>query len=389
MKLVRFLLIMIVAAAVVFLGPQLTGYIRQRDAIPPGVILGGVSIGGATANEAEANVRKVFESPILVYHDDRRLVLRAEDIGFTVDAASMVAEAQRYGRGLYYVRDFLLYLADKPPLGGDVPLRFDYDRGKLGAWLQAQATAYDNDPTPAYAKLDTLQFVPGEPGRYSDLNTTAANILAAFTNAYDRQARFVFDETPPLPPDTSTLESALRQRMQQFPGIYSLYYQDLNSGQVIDVDGDTPFAGMSTVKIPILLKVYFDHDLPLDPRDQQLDQRHREIGHGQQCRRQRPALLHRRWRYRHRRPAGHRLRPSVGLAEHVHRHPLRQRSHPCPPFAPRPTPIPNTIPSPTRPCRRRPPTSARCWPTSASVRRDAATCWPPIPTISARLSARN
>ena len=39
----------------------------------------------------------------------------------------------------------------------------------------------------------------------------------------------------------------------------------MSPGDEIDVDADTAFAGMSTVKIPILLKLYYDRDLPLDP----------------------------------------------------------------------------------------------------------------------------
>lgn len=265
MKLTRVLIVLLFAVAVVFLGPQFAGYVSARDAIPPGVTLGGMDIGGATTSEAVANLRQVFESPILVYHGNKRLVLHPEQIDFRIEAEDMVREAQDYGRGLYYLRDFLFYLLDQPPIGRDVPLRFSYDRTQLGAWLQEQAETYDNDPTPAYAKLDTLQFVPGQPGRYSDLDSSAVQIVKAFTNAYNREARMDLNERPPLPPNRETLEAALRQRLARFPGIYALYYQDLSTGEEIDVDADTAFAGMSTVKIPILLKLYYDYDLPIDP----------------------------------------------------------------------------------------------------------------------------
>ncbi len=265
MKLTRILLVLVLAAAIVFLGPQFAGYVNARDAIPPGVTLGGMDIGGATTEEAVANLRQVFESPILVYHANKRLVLRPEQIGFRIEAEEMVSEAQSYGRGLYYLRDFVFYLLDQPAIGRDVPLRFGYDRAKLGAWLQEQAETYDNDPTPAYGKLDTLQFVPGQPGRYTDLDDSAVQIVKAFTSAYNREARMAIDEQPPLPPNRETLEAALRQRLERFTGIYALYYQDMSTGDEIDIDADTAFAGMSTVKIPILLKLYHDYDLPLDP----------------------------------------------------------------------------------------------------------------------------
>lgn len=265
MKFVRIFFVLILAAVVVFLGPQFAAYVKTRDAIPPGVTLGGMNIGGVTTAAAVANLRQVFETPILVYHANKRLLLRPEQIEFRIGAEAMVAEAQNYSRGLYYLRDFVFYLLDQPAIGRDVPLRFDYDRAKLGVWLQEQAEAYDNDPTPAYAKLDTLQFVPGQPGRYTDLDDSAVQIIKALSSPYNREARMAIHEQPPLPPTRATLEAALQQRMERFSGIYALYYQDLSTGDEIDVDADTAFAGMSTVKIPILLKLYYDRDLPLDP----------------------------------------------------------------------------------------------------------------------------
>ena len=63
MKLLRFFFL-VAGAAVVFVGPQLRNYVAGRDAVPPGVTLAGANIGGATADEAAANVRKVFEAPV-------------------------------------------------------------------------------------------------------------------------------------------------------------------------------------------------------------------------------------------------------------------------------------------------------------------------------------
>jgi len=265
MKLRFWLFLALVLAAVVYLGPPFLAFNRSRGAIPAGMTLGGAVITAATSDEAAAQLRQSFEAPILVYHGERRLVLRPEEIAFRVDAEAMLAEARRYRRGLYTLREFLFYLLDRPPIGRDIPLRYSFDRERLAAWLRTQAATYDSDPTPAYAKLDTLQFVSGRPGRYTDLADSAIRVIAAFTSAYNRQAHLSLHERPSLPPTPETLEAALRRRLERFNGIYSLYYEDLTTGEVIDIDGDTAFAGMSTVKIPILLKLYHDFDLPLDP----------------------------------------------------------------------------------------------------------------------------
>jgi len=266
MKKGRVYLLLIIAALIVYIGPRYTAFRAAQDAIPAGVTLGGARVGGSTAAEAARNLRQLFEGPILVEYGEERIVLEAADIGFRIDAEAMVKQAQNYGRGLYALRDFTLFLLEQPPMGGDIPLIYSYDRAKLGTWLQNMADTYDHPPIPGYAKLDTLTFVVGQPGRNTDLNQTAKNILSAFTDPVNRVAQAAIIETETVPPDTASLEAAIRQRLEEFPGIYSLYYQDLSSGAEIDIDGDTAFAGMSTVKIPILLKVYFDNDLPLSPQ---------------------------------------------------------------------------------------------------------------------------
>lgn len=266
MKTGRLLFLLILAALIVFLGPRYTVYRANRDAIPAGVTLGGANIGGQTAAAAAANLRQIFESPILLEVGDERVVITAADIGFRIDAEAMVAEAQSYGKGWKGVRDFILFLAERPPLGGDVPLRYTYDRGLLGSRVQAIADTYDHPPIPGHANMDTLQFTPGQSGRSTDLNQTAKNILDAFANPVNRVAQAVQTESTLVPPDRDSLEAAMRQRLEQFSGIYALYMKDLNTGMEIDIDGDTAFAGMSTVKIPILLKIYMDNELPLSPQ---------------------------------------------------------------------------------------------------------------------------
>ncbi|NOZ50002.1 MAG: class A beta-lactamase-related serine hydrolase [Chloroflexi bacterium] len=266
MKTGRTFIILLLAALTVYLGPRYTAYRASHDAIPLGVSLAGANIGGATAAAAAQNLRQVFESPVLVEVGADRLVLRPADIGFEIDAEQMVAEAQTYGRGWYALRDFSLFLLERPPLGGNISLIYSYDRDKMGAWLQDMADSTNHPPIPGYANLDTLQFVPGQPGRNIDLNQTAKNILDAFSHPVNRVARTAIIETETVPPDMASLEAAMRQRLEQFPGIYSVYMQDLITGAEIDIDGDTAFAGMSTVKIPIFLKIYLDNELPLSPQ---------------------------------------------------------------------------------------------------------------------------
>jgi hypothetical protein len=262
-KLIKWLVILSIAGLVLLIGPQYINYARGRDAIPAGVTLGGASIGGDSTAEAVANVRAVFERPVLVFHGDNPLVLKAEDIDFEVDAEAMVREAQERAKGWYAIWDFLFYLMDKPPVGIDIPLKYSYDREKLAAWIKKQSQKYDHEPLPPTVNLETLSFGKGRPGVRTDPSQTAIDIVQAFTDAYNREAHFSLISEEGGKPDFSALDSAMRARFEKFPGVYASYFQFLPSGEEIDIDADTAFSGMSTVKLGILVMTYMDNDMPL------------------------------------------------------------------------------------------------------------------------------
>ncbi len=262
-RLLRWLIFLGLAALVLFLGPYYIKYTRGRDAIPPGVTLGGMKIGGQTTEEAVANLRATYERPILVFHGDHRLVLKPETIDFRVNAEEMVAQAQVYGRGWDALWGFLFYVSGRPPVPHDIPLQYTYNRDKLAQWIKAQAKQYDHDPLPPTVNLETLSFAKGRPGERTEPGQTAINIIQAFVDPYNREAHFALIVEEEEKPGFQALETAMRQRFEKFPGVYASYFQFLPTGEEIDIDADTAFSGMSTVKIGILLLTYMDNDLPL------------------------------------------------------------------------------------------------------------------------------
>ena len=262
-RVLRWLILIVLAAGVLFIGPRYLKYVQGRDAIPAGVTLGGVNVGGKTTDEVIENLLAVYQRPILVFHGENHLVLTPDTIDFEVDAAGMVAEAQAQAKGWNAVWNFLFYVMDKPPVTHDVPLRYQYDREKLGAWIKRQSEKYDHDPLPPTVNLDTLSFSKGRPGVVTDPAETAISIINGFLDPYNREAHFKLITQEGGKPDFEALETAMRQRFEKFPGVYSAYFQFLPTGESIEIDADTAFSGMSTVKIGILLLTYMDNDLPL------------------------------------------------------------------------------------------------------------------------------
>ena len=263
MKVLRWLIILTLTGVVLLIGPYYINYVKGRDAIPAGITLGGLNIGGDSTEEAVANLRAIYERPILVFHGDNPIVLRPEEIDFHVDAEAMVAEAQKRGKGWYAIWDFLFYVMQKPPVGMDIPLQYSYDAEKLAAWIETQSQKYDHRPLEPGVNLETLSFSKGHPGVRTDPGETAIAIIRGFTDPYNREAHFVLITQEPGKPNFSALETAMRQRFEKFPGVYASYFQFLPTGEEVDIDADTAFSGMSTVKLGILVLTYMDNDLPL------------------------------------------------------------------------------------------------------------------------------
>ncbi len=263
MKYLRWLIILALAGVVLLLGPQYINYARGRDAIPAGVTLSGLKIGGDSAAEAASNLKAIYERPILVFHGENPIVLRPEEIDFQVNAEEMVAQAQERGKGWYAIWEFLFYVMNKSPISEDIPLQYTYDRQKLADWIDEQSQKYDHDPLPPTVNLETLSFSKGRPGVHTEPSQTAINIIDGFTDAYNREAQFELITEEGGKPDFSTLDTAMRQRFEKFPGVYASYFQFLPTGEEVDIDAETAFSGMSTVKLGILLLTYMDNDLPL------------------------------------------------------------------------------------------------------------------------------
>lgn len=257
--------------------------------VPPGVTLGGVDVTGLKdPAQIQATLERAFADPIAVHYGNDRVILRPQDVDFRVDAPAMLADAEGYLAGNAFVEIALRYALGLDPRPRDVPLRYSEDQAKLAAWLQTVADTYNRPPQSARAlppgqawagdaPAETVQqgavpggyvgavfndwrWVAGSPGYQLDLAASLAPVAAALASPTDRSARLVLIETPPSPLTLADLERALNQYLLDFPGLGSVYVEDLGEtsthGQTAEVDVDVSFSGMSTMKIGIVSAVF-------------------------------------------------------------------------------------------------------------------------------------
>jgi len=260
-KVLRILLILVLVAVALLSLPYIR-YRRTAGIVPAWVRIGGLEVHGATESEAILSLTKGLDEPLELFHGDKRLVLRPETVGFQVDPYAMLKEAQALDLPNHLVRYLIEASLERSPRTLEIPLRFSYNDAALEAWLDETIAAYDRAAGAPIPVLESLTLAPGKPGLTTDRAGARTAILAALATASNRTVRLPVAQTPPLPISVEALGSLLQARLDEFPGIGSVWLHYLPTGEEIAINADVAYAGTSTLKIPILIQVYRELDAP-------------------------------------------------------------------------------------------------------------------------------
>ncbi len=241
----------------VSLGPRLWMYERAAGPLAPGVMIAGLDVTSAhTLSEAAQTLNDALTQPVTVHYGDQSLPLRPADIGFRIDWTATLTEAASYRQGFHFWRGFAASVAHQPPPRVDVPLRFSLDTQALATWLNDVAASHDRAPIPPKAIAGSGQIVSGKPGQRLDAQASVPDLVAALTRADNREMALVIREEPAPAPTFSLLRDALQARLQDFPGIASVWVRDMRNRREIGINEEVAYAAMSTIKVAILEEAY-------------------------------------------------------------------------------------------------------------------------------------
>lgn len=263
-RLILFLLTLVAIAAVLLAAPYIR-YRRTAGVVPGWVRLGGLEVHGATHEEVVAALNRGLREPVEAYVGDQRVLLRPETVGFQVDVDGMIALAQSYDTLDRLVRYLVETSLERPPYVTDIPLRYTLDAAALDVWLNEIAVRANRPPQPPQPLLQELRLAPGRPGVELDIAAARQQIIEALANPAQRTVRLAVRETPAPPMDVAALGTLLQARLEQFPGIGSLWLHFLPTGEEVAINADVAYAGTSTLKIPIMTQLYRVLDGPPDP----------------------------------------------------------------------------------------------------------------------------
>ncbi len=264
MRRILFTLLVFAVIATALLTAPYIRYRRSAGVVPGWVRLGGLQVDGATHAEVVAALTRGLAEPVEAYVGEQRVLLRPETVSFRVDVDGLIAQAQTVDTFDRLIRFLVETSLEQPPRLTDLPLRYTLDAAALDAWLTDIAARTNRRPQPPQPLLQDLTLAPGKPGIELDIAAAREQMLAALANPTQRTVRLTFRETPAPPMDIAALGTLLQARLDQFPGIGSVWLHYLPTGEEIAINADVAYAGTSTLKIPLLAQVYRKLDAPPD-----------------------------------------------------------------------------------------------------------------------------
>ena len=253
-KFYAFVLIILVILYTLF---QLNGYLAYRELLPPGTMISGLEVGGLTEEQARNVVEQAFDSPVILNYADETIKLHPHRVEFRLRQGSVWTELARWRSQNPFLKGFGTYLLgeDPPPLHVEVEGRFNEQ--KLGQFLTDLAREHDRGMLAPQAKTESLTFTGGLAARWLNKEASLPPVIAALNSASEREVTLVVDEgTQPPVPAVTLLEQMITWRTEDFDGIVGVFAKNMETGEELVINGDVAYAGMSILKVPIMIETY-------------------------------------------------------------------------------------------------------------------------------------
>ncbi len=265
MRTSRFTVLVILIVVILVFSYKLNDYRAYRNQIPQGVSLAGIPMAGKWDTEAMELLGEAILEPVELNYLNETILLHPQDVGFQFNADEMLEEINKLKTETNFWQGFADYLMndESPPV--DIPLQANHDEEQLKNFLAAIAEEYDHPLQEPSANASTLAFVPGQREQRLDIEASLPLVASALNSATDREVDLVVNLGPlPREPGLWMMGQMVEGILADFPGFYSIYIKDLATGEEFADDADVAYAGMSILKIAIMMEAYRHLDGPPD-----------------------------------------------------------------------------------------------------------------------------
>jgi len=244
---------------------KLNDYRAYRNQIPQGASLAGIPLGGKWEPEAMELLAEAVSQPVKLNYLNQSLLLHPQDVGFQFRADETLEAVSKLKAETSFWPGFADYLTSDEPPPVDIPLQASHDEELLRDFLASIAEEYDHPRQEPTVNASTLTFVPGQPDQRLDIEASLPLVANALTSATNREVDLAVNlGPPPRQPGLWMMGPMIDGILADFPGFYSIYITDLATGENFSDDADVAYAGMSILKIGIMMEAYRHLDGPPD-----------------------------------------------------------------------------------------------------------------------------
>lgn len=173
-----------------------------QDAIYEGVVIGDISVGGLSQQEARDKVASVWSirsaEPLRLIYGDKEWSLSADELELTIADDELVRQAYQVGRhGNIYTQFKERYLTANQ--GYTIPFRININSDKLNALLTTISKTIDREPQDAalIVKGQSVILIKDKIGKKVDIKKTGHNIISDITSQQKRLVNLVVEEKIP------------------------------------------------------------------------------------------------------------------------------------------------------------------------------------------------
>jgi lipoprotein-anchoring transpeptidase ErfK/SrfK len=203
----------------------------QKDQIAPGIKIGGVDIGGRSADSARKIIKrevvKPLQQPVVVSYDGKSYTLSASQLHPTADIDGMVQEAidkSREGG----ILDRVSRYASGGSVDADLQTRVKYDKKSVKDFVNKLSEQLNQDPVDATVTPDGSRLAKqaGEAGRAVDKRAMTEKINAAAQSPGRDQAVQAVVRTTKPEVTTKDLANAYPRYVYVDRGSFTLRFYD-------------------------------------------------------------------------------------------------------------------------------------------------------------------
>jgi beta-lactamase class A len=246
---------------------ELVSYSRIRSIFPPGMIIGGLPVGGLDQQQAADRLVQAYSLPVEIHYGDAVIQVKPAVLGFELDLESMIAAADLDRINQPFWGAFWDYLWLRNPSPQEIPLRYSITEDRLRSYLNTDVVPrYDQAPLAGLPLAGSTNFQTGQAGTVLDIDRAVILIEDALKSPTARIISLSYNRVSPPRPSIQNLQILMEQiiNLGQVTDEAEVYMLDLQTNQELHfalqgtniVPLDITFTAASTIKIPIMVSIF-------------------------------------------------------------------------------------------------------------------------------------